>query len=138
MFQISLIGEKCSWTISLPETIIGGPWVNKGIPVPATIAFCLHNKDTWIVGLHDVNFLKMVKLRVTGANTYDWISSKSVSDGSYDKSCLTSFGESCFDGNDVPESKYQVQLVAKGSKLDSQRSIELENIRRNYMYSVDF
>ena len=119
MVKTILIGEKCKWTISLPETRIGGPWVNEGIPVPATIAFCLHNEDAWIVGLHDGNFLKTVKLRVTGANTFHWISSKSVSDGSYDESCLTSFSESCFDGDDIPEFKYKVQLVAKGSKYES-------------------
>ena len=86
--------------------------MNHGEPVPATISFSLYDEETWIVGVHDDVYLKMVKLRVTGANSFVWIHARYAPDGSYDESCLNSFVESCFDGNDVPETKYQVQLVA--------------------------
>ena len=94
--------------------MIGGPLVNSGTPIQARFAFYLADEDTWIVGVKEEGDLKMVKLKVTGTNTFNWISSKQKQAGS----CLTSFSESCFDGNDVDEDKYQVQLVAEAGKLD--------------------
>ena len=54
----------------------------------------------------------MVKLRVTGANSFNWMGSKYQVGGS----CETSFSEACFNGTDVQEDKYQVQLVAQLGK----------------------
>ena len=101
-----------SWKIQLPQTTIGGPWINGGRPLQATIALYLANEDAWIVGLKEGMDLKMVKLKVTGANSFNWISSK-YKRGS---SCETSFSEACFTGTDVQEDKYQVQLVANHGK----------------------
>ena len=100
----------------MAETLVGGPWVNNGIPLQATIALYLDTEDAWIVGTHDKIYLKMVKLRLTGENTFDWIGSKYQS--LFNESCLTSFTESCFEGIDVPEDKYEVLIAQDISKLD--------------------
>ena len=101
----------------MPQTKIGGPWINHGRPKPATIAFKIPNEDAWIIGLHDDVYMKMVKIRITGSNTFKWIASKYIRDGSYDVNCLVSFRYSCFTGSHAVESVYQVQLVAKFGRL---------------------
>jgi len=108
------IYEKNSghWNILLQQTMIGGPWINFGTPIPATIAFKVDDEDVWIVGAVDGAFLKMVKLRVTGPNTFNWIIAKYRPVGSYPESCLSSFSESCFVGTNTNAKNYQVQLVA--------------------------
>ena len=81
----------------------------------------MDTEDAWIVGTHDKIYMKMVKLRLTGENTFDWIQSKFQQDGSYNESCLTSFIESCFEGIDVPEDRYEILLdhrYTRYSKLD--------------------
>ena len=103
------------WRVLIPETRLAGDSINNGMPIPATIAFKPPNSEYyWIVGAHDDRFLKMVKIQVTGANTYKWISSKYREDGTYEESCLTAFTTSCFDaGTYNVESAYPVLLVAK-------------------------
>jgi len=110
---IRIICTKPGWNVLLPQTKVGGPWINHGTPKPATIAFKVPNEDTWIIGLHDHVYMKMVKIQITGPNTFTWVASKYWRDGSYDGNCLTSFKHSCFNGRDTIESNYQVQLVAK-------------------------
>ena len=105
------------WNVLLPQTMIGGPWINHGTPKPATIAVKVPNEETWIIGLHDDVYMKMVKIRITGSITFTWVVSKYSQDGSYDVNCLTSFKYSCFEGTDTIESNYQVQLVAKLGKM---------------------
>ena len=89
-----------------------GPSINDGTPLPATIALKLEKDETWIVGVNDGGYLKMVKLRVTGSNSFDWIATKYTPGGSYGISCLTSFQESCFVGTAAHERFYTVNLVA--------------------------
>ena len=107
----------------LSQTTIGGSFVNSETPISARFTFYLANEDTWIVGVKEEGDLKMVKLKVTGTNTFDWISSKQKQAGS----CGTSFSESCFDGNDVDEDKYQVNLVAEAGKLDRRKNHYCKN-----------
>ena len=107
-----------NWKVLLPQTKLAGPFINYGTPRSATIALKLSGKNEWIIGIQDSYFLKMVKLRVTGANTYKWISTKYRRDGTYDASCLTSFSESCYRGTNENENFYQVLLVAKRGKQE--------------------
>ena len=102
----------------MPQTLIGGPWINHGTPLPATIAFDIVEEDAWIVGLIEKGTLKMVKLRLTGPKSYDWISAKYRNPETYPQSCasMSSFSESCFIGENTSETNYQVQLVATASK----------------------
>ena len=65
-------------------------------PAPAKNAFNVHGNE-WIVSVVDGGYLKMVKLKVTGEKSYDWIETKYNKEGEYDKSkCEDSFSEECF------------------------------------------
>ena len=114
LITINFLLAVKNWNVLLEQTKMKGPWVTKGEPIPATIAFYLANEETWIIGVKNGGYLKMVKLKVTGPDTYDWIGSKHRPADS----CANSFLESCFDGTDVPEDKYEVQLVAEQATLD--------------------
>ena len=113
--------------ILLPQTKLS---ISGGRPVPATIAFKLANDDEWIVGVLDKegsrSYLRMVKLKVTGPNSYDWMAAKWTN--LYDESCPTAFSESCFTGNDAREAQYKVKLVAsnEGIILFAINSVQLE------------
>ena len=97
----------------MPQTQFTGPNIGRG-PRPATIALALSDNQ-WIVGVVDGNFMKMVKLRVTAPNSYDWIATKFIRIGTYNSSCETEFSESCFTGIDGRdgECQYTVDLVAE-------------------------
>ena len=102
-----------NWKILLPQTQFTGPNIGRG-PRPATIALALSDNQ-WIVGVVDGNFMKMVKLRVTAPNSYDWIATKFIRIGTYNSSCETEFSESCFAGIDGRDGEchYTVDLVAE-------------------------
>ena len=112
LFICLLILEELVLNVRLPETMLSGPWINDGTPIPATIAFKLPLEDAWIVGVNEGGYLRMVKLKVTGSNSFKWIATKHNRVGNYDESCLTAFSESCFVGTDSNEDQYKVQLVA--------------------------
>ena len=110
-----ILAAKKGWKILLPQTQFGGPSIT-GAPVPATIALPLSNENEWIVAVKN-NQLKMIKFRVTGTNTFDWISTKYVERP--EAPCLTqeSFSLSCFVGNAGNEKQYELQMVAEGIKM---------------------
>ena len=110
-----ILEVKKYWTILLPQTKFAGPAIN-GAPVSATIALPLSNENEWIVAVKNKQ-LKMVKLRVTGANTFDYITTKWAETSQYDASCLTSFTESCFVGNVAKKHGYEIKLVAEGTTI---------------------
>ena len=105
-----------------------GRAINYGIPLPTTVGTYLPNEDEWIVGLVDGPFLKMVRLRVTGPTSFDWISTKYDID--YNATCLSSFSESCYVGGNAGKVSYLVRLVAEpagailSSLITSQKIIE--------------
>ena len=103
----------------MPQTKFTGSAIS-GAPTPATLAIDLSN-STWILGVLNGNFMKMVKLRVTGATTYDWIATKfyRIGDGSFTGACEMAFSESCFVGNDGTECMYTVQVFAKVKGVDT-------------------
>ena len=111
-----LISE--TWKILLPQTKFSGSNIG-GSPVPATIALQLVDNQ-WIVGVVNGNFMKMVKLHVTGANTFEWIATKYNRNGDYQDCCVDAFSESCFVGIDSPlgECAYTVELVAEAQGTD--------------------
>ena len=107
------------WTVLLPQTkFIGADNENDGVDISATIALKLPNKNEWIVGIKEAGYLKLVKLRVIGPTSYEWLSTKSIDyqDSSYDSSCHQSpstFTEACFiRGIDGDETVYGIWLVA--------------------------
>ena len=99
-----------NWKPLLPQTKIGGPWINHGTPISATIAYPIADEDdVWIIAAKDHAYLKMIKIRITGPNTFDWI----MSYYSTAWGCLDNFTESCFDGTSTTAGNYVVQLVAE-------------------------
>ena len=101
---------------------MAGGAINYGNSMPAQIAFKVGDEDIWIVGALDNGFLKMVKIQVTGANTYNWISSKYRGDATMVKTCFDNFRIWCFVGTDQNESAYRVKLVAEEGIKIKQRS----------------
>ena len=97
--------------VLFPETMFYGRAINDDIPIPATVGAYVPDKDEWIIGVVDGPFLKMVRVRVTGSTSFDWIATKY--DINYNRSCLISFSKSCFVGNSAREKQYLVKLVAE-------------------------
>eukprot|EP00937_MAST-01D_sp_MAST-1D-sp2_P003447 g3447.t1 len=73
--------QALAWAPVLGRTNLTGPHINNGCgndPAPVTVRLGLGGGD-WIVGLEDrcgATHLKMVKIRVTGASTFDWVENK--------------------------------------------------------------
>ena len=87
-----------------------GKWVNAA----ANIAFSL-GENVFIVASASTREVKMVKIRVTGESTFDWIEAKYHKDrANYPAKCKeqATFSEDCFDGTFVEEINYNVDLVA--------------------------
>ena len=97
-----------------------------GKPLSAEIAFKVPNENAWIIGAKDDGQLKMVKIQVTGANTYKWIRTKYRGDVcttrdcdysphlEYVSSCIyKSFNMSCFNDGVDHKNEIEVLLVAK-------------------------
>ena len=81
-----------------------GKWVN----ADASLVFPM-GENIFIIGCVGCgcNCLKMVKIRVTGETTFDWIDAK-YQQGNYPTNCKVqeTFTEDCFNGTSVAESKY--------------------------------
>ena len=94
------------------QTKLSGIWINNNSPLPATIAYGL-GEGIFIIGVIDGVYLKMVEIRVTGEDTFVWMSAKSRS--AWDSKCedQLTFSEDCYQGTTVNgEQYYNVQLVA--------------------------
>ena len=79
--------------------------------LPATIAYPL-GEDIFIIGLKEEQYLKMVKIRVTGEHTFVWMSAKYRTDHPDECETKLTFTEDCFEGNEMGEANYNVQLAA--------------------------
>ena len=73
-------------------------------------------KNAFIVASQEEVYLKMVKIRVTGERTFEWLAAKY--DTNYSVKCTTSsnFSEQCFKGTSVTQAMYNVELVATANK----------------------
>jgi len=123
------------WNVVLQHTSMVGPAIHNKSPIyyrgnstewtgtRARVAYKVPNEDAWIIGAQDGGALKMVKIQVTGANTYRWIrtkyrynvcSTEVCINQEYDRSCIYKwFNESCFDAGVDNSNAYHVLLVAK-------------------------
>ena len=92
--------------------MFSGPYINHGKPLKATMAIEME-ANVRIVALIDNKKLKMVKLRITGASTYDWMESMWTT--SYSSLCSNknTFDEECFAGKSVGRDFYKISLVAE-------------------------
>ena len=113
MYTSTIATKAEGWNVKLDgSTKLSGKWINRGNPVPATIAHHVEG-NVFIIALVEGPYLKMVKIAVTGETTFDWLGAK------YHKPSATSkcrdqetFSESCYHGSSVPKHGYNVQLVA--------------------------
>ena len=89
-------------------TKLTGVWINNGIPVSATIAHPL-GENIFIIAAFTESHLKMVKIRVTGETSFEWIDAKYTKleqdEPGFPTECLSqsTFYEDCFQGNNVIE-----------------------------------
>ena len=97
------------------KTKLSGLLIGSGFPgdqLEATIAHQII-PNIFIVAAVDGHYLKMVKIRVTGITTFEWIEAKYMAPSS-DSKCRhqQSFSIDCFDGPAMSASHYNVVLLA--------------------------
>lgn len=118
IFDKGTMAENSGWMVLVPQTRMGGEAINSGTPIPATLADKVPFEDAWIVGAYDNGYMKMVKIQVTGSNSYDLIASKYK--GTFAARCLLEFSHDCFGGEDQLNPAYEVQLVAEKAQCPNQ------------------
>ena len=102
----------------MPGTTLTGRYVNSGRGQPVTLLFEL-GSNIWIVGLIDGTtkpYLKMVKIRLTGATTSEWLDTRYNS--LFPLSCgrAATFNVGCFTGTAAGEAMYPVSLKASAGR----------------------
>ena len=115
------------WTVLLPQTkFIGAADVNDGVDISATIALKLPNKNEWIIGIKEAGYLKLVKLRVIGPTSFEWLSTKSIDyeDSSYDSSCHQS-------PSTFTDSNFGFTILSKENPFFSARLFKLDGLKTN-------
>ena len=101
------------------ETKLTGPSINNGSKLGITLAYRIPaSAGIWIVAAMDDGKLKMVKIRITGANTFEYVniycSGRYIPRKKVPKSCISSETftvESCWDK--MPSHDYYVELVTE-------------------------
>ena len=92
-----------------------GTWI-KGLSLGPghipNIIYPLAEKNVFIVGIDYGNNVKMVKIRVTGITTFDWLEARNVEPAPEECKKQSTFNESCFTGQSFRQSRYDVDLVA--------------------------
>ena len=91
-------------------TMLKGSWVDAA----PNIVYPLVEKNVFILGVTyvEIKNLKMVKIRVTGKDTFDWLEARYKK--GYPEECekQSTFNENCFEGSSVEQDKYDVDLIA--------------------------
>ena len=89
-----------------------GNWINS--PQNASVAFPMGD-NIFIVACLCGYHLKMVKIRVTGETTFDWMEAKYEWMNKVPTKCKAqeTFTAECFVGTSVSQWHYNVELVAK-------------------------
>ena len=90
-------------------TQITGPYITGGSK-PVTHVLNLGN-NIWIVGVIDGPYLKMIKIEITGENTYNYVATKYDSGVASACSNPSTFSEACFIGTESSNGTYVVNLV---------------------------
>ena len=87
---------------------------DSGVDGAPNILFPLAEKNEFILGLtnNETQILKMVKIRVTGERTFNWLEAKY--NERYPEECgrQSTFYEECFEGQSEWQHNYDVDLVA--------------------------
>ena len=110
MHFIATIG----WKVVLGgKSKLTGIHVNESFPIATIIAYHVKG-NIYIVAAMDDSYLKMVKIRITGETTFDWLTAK-YNRPSYSSMCTKqiTFYEECFYGTSMPKRSYNVELHAE-------------------------
>ena len=119
-----------NWEVILAYTKFDCHAISPPCPKYATSALYLGD-DIWILALKDQTYLKMVKIKVTGETTYEWIEAKYNREGDYDPDCETTFQESCFDHMPKepswlqPKKDESYQIILSAKRMDEKRERKL-------------
>ena len=107
------------------NTKFKGAWIS-GAP---NIAYPLQDRNVFILGKPDGQFVKMVKIRVTGEKTFDWIDAKFIGIET-DPKCgeQSTFHEGCFVGRSLERDKYDLDLVAT---IEGRKGMLIENVYKH-------
>ena len=95
-------------------TMFTGASINHGTPLPMALSSDLGG-NTWLVGVKDAAYLKMSKIKMTGASSYNWIATKYTASPTTACKVQASFNEACFVGTDSTSESYPLTLVATAS-----------------------
>ena len=90
-----------------------GSFINRACNAEAAIAYHIEDNVYIIAVLHGP-FIKMVKARVTGEATFQWMDAKYDRIENADPKCKTdsTFYEGCFKGSSVSQEQYNVRIDA--------------------------
>ena len=107
--------QTLGWKVQLGgKTRMCGSFISSSCNVEATIAYHIGENVFIIAALHGRPFLKMVKARVTGEATFQWMDAKYDRIENADPKCKTdsTFYEGCFKGSSVSQEEYNVRIDA--------------------------
>merc|ERR1711971_1115775 len=76
--------------------------------------------NIWLVALYDHELLEMVKIKISGKETFEWLATKLAEEP--DKRCTVqkTFTAACFKGEDKDKDKYKVHLKASEEEEDDE------------------
>ena len=113
------IPSSAKWSIGsgfsvATGTQITGSYITGGSK-PVTHVLNLGN-NIWIVGVIDSPHLKMIKIEITGENTYNYVATRYTTGTATTSACSnpSTFSEACFIGTESSNGTYVVNLVTGG------------------------
>ena len=118
------------WEVKLDSTQFDCHAVSPPCPKLATSALYLGD-NIWILALKDKTYLKMVKIKVTGEETYQWIEAMYNREGDYDPACDTNFQESCYvhmpkePDWDKPKKDESYKIILSADRMSDKRERQL-------------
>lgn len=108
------------WNVIIDgNTTLSGAGINDGFPEPATIAYRLKG-NIFILAISELSGdIKMVKIRVTGEESFEWLEAKYHTANTSECKTQESFQKDCYYGTTKSERIYNVsRLVAiKGTAM---------------------
>ena len=75
MKRAQLSRVLAEWEVEIPATKMKGGAINHGTPRSVELTYNMGG-SVWLLGLVDGEYLKMDKVRITGARTYEWLETR--------------------------------------------------------------
>jgi len=114
-YRVEELNTPQAWNFKSAE--FAGSWINHGTPMPVTLKRHLGG-DHWMLGLVEAPYLKIVKVKITGEQTFEYVATRY--DPHYDAVCAAqaTFTATCFHSKScvkLGNGKYSVQQFNAGS-----------------------